>query len=453
MNIIAAIQIIKQKFERSGGEAEIHKMKGGYFKAKLVEGGIEVDNLGNLPFLPWAVFQEAICLLIRNNGRAARGDAMVARLGEPELTTETIEGHVAQAVYGKQAGESVFRRITPISCILVWSELCEYEKGTLILRGGTPYDKREDIVIEAGQNSGGKLETEVKAEKFTKIRLQQSQIAELTGYLQDRHGAKYENLKTLGLKFANFLRELPGFNQCLGATDPVFEVQHVGRVIVDGVLQVGHDFEKQVRKRVERICEYPEAATVSGFRNLLESQGIVRLLDFDSKDTEKDLIDVSLFFASRGIETYSELWEWLKSETNRDILLSINSGLGQETNTPFRISDKTADYFRLIVCHWDAVAVDKGVKMLLADSGIVSLHSTKFKYKEKRTIVQLAALELNYRPLDLDQSIYRFYISRGQNKPKKTPNNPKASSKSCIECGEKIPRRSKYCPDCGVRQI
>jgi hypothetical protein len=282
---------------------------------------------------------------------------------------------------------------------------------------------------------------------------EQKQIEELSVYLKKQHGVKYENLKISGLKFANFLRELPGFNQCLGDPDPLLQAEHVGRVIVDGVLQVGHSYEKQVRSRVERIRGYPEAATVSGFRLLLEKQGIIQLLDFNSKETEKDLIDVSVFFSGRGIETYSDLWEWLKSESNRDSLLSVHSGLGQQTETVFRIADKTADYFRLIVCHWDAVAVDKGVKMLLEDSGIVSLHSTKFTYKEKRTIVQLAALELNYRPLDLDQSIYRFYISRGQNKPKKTTNKPKANSKFCIECGEQIPRLSRYCPECGTKQI
>ena len=137
MDIISAIQMIKEKFITSGGEAEIPKMKGGYFKAKLVEGGIEVDNLGSSPFLPWAVFQEAICLLIRNNGHAARGDAMTVKLGGPGLETDTIEGHIAQVVYGKCIGDSVFRRITPIACVLVWAELCEYQRGGLILKDTT----------------------------------------------------------------------------------------------------------------------------------------------------------------------------------------------------------------------------------------------------------------------------------------------------------------------------
>ena len=452
MDIISGIQIIKQKLERTGGEADIPKLKGGYFKAKIVEGGIEVDNLGNSPFLSWAVFQEAICLLIRNNGHATRGDAMAAKLGDPELTTDTIEGHVAQVVYGKQIGESIFRRITPISCILAWAGLCEHENGALIIKNIIPYDRREENEIKIDQCPNGKVETGDNAENRDQLGLKPNQIVEFTQHLQDQHKATYEDLRLLGSKFAKFLRELHGFSQCLGPADPVFQVPHTGRVIVDGVLQVGHDFEKQVRKRVERITGHPEAATVSGFRTLLEKQGIAQLLDFNSKETEKDLIDVSLFFTGNGIETYSDLWEWLKSERNRDSLLSVHSGLGLQTSTPFRISDKTADYFRLIVCHWDAVAVDKGVKILLADSEIVSLNSTKFTYKEKRAIVQVAALELGYKPVDLDQSIYRFYINRGQKKPRKIMAIPKNATKFCINCGEKIPRRSKYCPECRTRQ-
>jgi len=98
-----------------------------------VDGGVDVNNLGNQPFLPWIVFQEAIYVLIRNNGIAQRGNAMDSRLGEEGLFLNSIEGHVANVVYGKKIGDSVFRRITPIACILVWAGICRSEPGRLIL--------------------------------------------------------------------------------------------------------------------------------------------------------------------------------------------------------------------------------------------------------------------------------------------------------------------------------
>ena len=124
---------IKQKFSDQGGQAIIPLQRGDNFHAKIVEGGIEVDNLGNQPYLPWCVFQEAVCVLIRNQGTAIRGDAMNFRLGDEGLPLDSVEGHIALVVYGKQVGGSVFRRITPVACILEWAGICRSEPGKLML--------------------------------------------------------------------------------------------------------------------------------------------------------------------------------------------------------------------------------------------------------------------------------------------------------------------------------
>lgn len=134
MNVLEVVEVIREQLRTSGGAAEVPLLKGGRaFNARLVEGGVEVDNLGGQPFLPWAVFQEAICTIIRNGGKATRGDAMKSRLGEPDLSLDSIEGHIAHVVYGKQPGDAVFRRITPIACILVWARICRASRGTLQL--------------------------------------------------------------------------------------------------------------------------------------------------------------------------------------------------------------------------------------------------------------------------------------------------------------------------------
>src|SRR6266540_4525312 len=116
-----AVEIIQRKFQDIGSPVRIPLQKRGMFTAKLVEGGLEVDNFSTQPFLPWEVFEETINLLAQKGGRAERGDAMRPRLGDEGLPLDSIEGHIAQVVYGKQVGESVFRRISPISAILVWA--------------------------------------------------------------------------------------------------------------------------------------------------------------------------------------------------------------------------------------------------------------------------------------------------------------------------------------------
>ena len=134
MNGITAVELIKQKFQNVGHPIAIPLKKGRYFTATLTEDGIEVDNLGNQPLLPWKIFAETINLLVRNGGRAERGDAMNSKLGDPDLTLDSIEGYIAHIVYGKQIGESVFRRISPIAAILEWAGLCDSAPRKLILR-------------------------------------------------------------------------------------------------------------------------------------------------------------------------------------------------------------------------------------------------------------------------------------------------------------------------------
>jgi hypothetical protein len=58
-----------------------------------------------------------------------RLDAMNSRLGDEGLPLDSVEGYVAHVVDGKQVGESVFRRISPIAAILVWAGICDSAPG------------------------------------------------------------------------------------------------------------------------------------------------------------------------------------------------------------------------------------------------------------------------------------------------------------------------------------
>ena len=134
MSVIQALTIIRRKFAESGNRARIPLRKRGSFNAVASEQGVRVSNLGNQPTLPWAVFQEAVCLLIRNGGRAKTGNAMSYKLGQPGLPLDSIEGHIAYVVYGKREGETVFRRIAPVAAILIWAGICTPSRSALILR-------------------------------------------------------------------------------------------------------------------------------------------------------------------------------------------------------------------------------------------------------------------------------------------------------------------------------
>ena len=130
----SAVNIIKRKFQETSDPVLIPLLRDGFFTAKLKDGGIAVDNLSTQPFLTWNVFIETINLLNRKGGRAVRGNAMDYRLGDTGLPLDSIEGHIAHVVYGKQIGDIIFRRISPIAAILIWAGVCESAPGELILR-------------------------------------------------------------------------------------------------------------------------------------------------------------------------------------------------------------------------------------------------------------------------------------------------------------------------------
>jgi hypothetical protein len=134
MDGIKVVKAIKSKFQETGSPTNVPMEIGGAFKAKLTDDGILVDNLENQPFLPWVAFQEAICVLIRNDGRAVRGDATNVRLGSQKLSLNSVEGHIAQVVYGKKVGDPVYGRVGPIVDILIWAGVCDATPDELILR-------------------------------------------------------------------------------------------------------------------------------------------------------------------------------------------------------------------------------------------------------------------------------------------------------------------------------
>jgi hypothetical protein len=135
-------EIIRRAFRENGNSNPARipyiRVNLGHFNANLRGDGtgIEVDILGGQPFLPWAAFQHAVCAMIASGGTALKGDVMGPRLGDDDLPLNSIEGRIAHRVYGRQPGDAVFKRITPIACILIWAGICEHIPRHLRLRPG-----------------------------------------------------------------------------------------------------------------------------------------------------------------------------------------------------------------------------------------------------------------------------------------------------------------------------
>lgn len=109
----------------------------GVFHARLTDQDVMVSNLGKQPFLPMEVFNVVEELLNESpthqamRGMAMRNNAPI-HLGDTDLSLDSVEGRIANEVYQRVIGESVFRRITPVACLLVWAGVCHHGIGVLI---------------------------------------------------------------------------------------------------------------------------------------------------------------------------------------------------------------------------------------------------------------------------------------------------------------------------------
>lgn len=182
--------------------------------------------------------------------------------------------------------------------------------------------------------------------------------------------------------------------------------KHVGAIIVDAVLQVGHQWKTHVGRRVSLIMEkYPGANTFVGLATLLKTEGPGKLLDWNGRDEQRRFIQTIEFFRDEQVDTFEELRKWLELDINRDRLVT-NSPRADKAHID-RVGDATADYYRVLVGLPDSVKVDTRVKAFLSAAGIGS-----HQYKDMRTVVQLAARELGRRPIDLDAAIWNYQMNR-----------------------------------------
>lgn len=135
----SVVETITKRFQQVGSPAQIpllrYSQRGkSIFQAQLCSEGIIVDNLPDSnSLLPWEVFTETVKLLEDQGGKARKGSS-VYKLGSKKLPLDSIEGHIAHVVFNKQMGETVLRRISPITGILRWARICDSKPGELVLK-------------------------------------------------------------------------------------------------------------------------------------------------------------------------------------------------------------------------------------------------------------------------------------------------------------------------------
>lgn len=125
------VKALKKKLNTFHGKAAIPLKRGGVFHIyyETFGNGLIASNLPQNHTLTWKAFDCAIEVLEKNKGKVKKGQAMKARLGEPELTLDTLEGYVAFHAFGIKKGEFTLRTVSALSSILEWSGICRNGYG------------------------------------------------------------------------------------------------------------------------------------------------------------------------------------------------------------------------------------------------------------------------------------------------------------------------------------
>ncbi|WP_135227989.1 hypothetical protein [Deinococcus fonticola] len=172
---------------------------------------------------------------------------------------------------------------------------------------------------------------------------------------------------------------------------------HMGATLTDAALQAGIHYDNVVRPRIKEILEkYPDARTTSKFLNLLREKGPGYVLNWQGEKKIKTLLALAELLRAEGIETETQLAQWLQDQDRRGTLYAI-SGVGP----------KTYDYLWLL-CSLDAVAVDVHLMRFAAQAGV------KGEYAQVRDAVARTASLLGRSATQLDKAIWLYQSKRRQ---------------------------------------
>lgn len=150
---------------------------------------------------------------------------------------------------------------------------------------------------------------------------------------------------------------------------------NIAALLFDAVFQAGLNYRHVVLPRVQSIeGRFPNLTRLSDFAQVIDSPEFSTALNWRHEEKPKRLRCLVCFLRTQGLETVSDLREWLASKANRAALLKLRG-----------IGDKTVDYLARLT-GIATVAVDRHVRRLLQLVGVVSR-----SYSEAKRVVEFAA--------------------------------------------------------------
>lgn len=185
---------------------------------------------------------------------------------------------------------------------------------------------------------------------------------------------------------------------------PKFEIQkqidaydHMGALVVDGILQAALTYETVVLPRVKMVLQqYPDVKTTSGFIEVCKEVGIKNIINWNGDKKPNYILGLLDFLKSEEVETVPQLRDWLADIDNKAKFIKDNKGIG----------DVTAEYFRILSGD-ESVKIDRHIRNFLADAGVPQISDD-----EAIKALSDVALKLSTTPSVLDHSIWTYQSTK-----------------------------------------
>jgi hypothetical protein len=99
---------------------------------------------------------------------------------------------------------------------------------------------------------------------------------------------------------------------------------HIGAILAAAVLQSNNDYERNVRHRIKRIREtYANHQTLAALQDLLKKMTAEKFLDWKGPRRAQPFLDLINLLHSEGVNTESQLREWLRQDSSCEKLRAI----------------------------------------------------------------------------------------------------------------------------------
>ncbi|MGW6983206.1 hypothetical protein ACWGE1_27855 [Streptomyces sp. NPDC054932] len=166
---------------------------------------------------------------------------------------------------------------------------------------------------------------------------------------------------------------------------------HMGAVICDASFQARTRYGSTLRPRLLRLQEqWPDAATVRGFRARLATEDLAVAMNFHSPGKVAKAHAIADLLAAHGIDTREDLRAWLDEGTSRAALRAVRG-----------VGPKSVDYLGNLVGR-SQVAVDVHLRGFAVDAGLTDL-----RYERLRAAYEEAAELLGHERSGLEHAVWR----------------------------------------------